>query len=144
VQRGFNHVTVAEIARAAEIAEKTVFNYFPTKEDLVYWRLKAFEAQLLAAIRERPGGASALEAFGQFLTSQRGWLGEKDPQARERMVAIARMITDSPALIAREQQVFERFTTRWRRCSPRRPAPNPATSPAGWRPTRSWASTARS
>jgi len=110
VQRGFDHVTVAEIARAAEVAEKTVFNYFPTKEDLVYWRLEAFEAQLLAAIRDRPAGSSALDAFGRFLTSQRGWLSEKDPQARDRMVAVARMITDSPALIAREQQVFERFT----------------------------------
>ena len=110
VQRGFDSVTVAEIARASEVSEKTVFNYFPTKEDLVYWRLEAFEAQLLAAIRERPAGTSALEAFGRFLTSQRGWLSEKDPQARGRMVAVARLITDSPALIAREQQVFEHFT----------------------------------
>jgi AcrR family transcriptional regulator len=110
VERGFDGVTVAEIARAAEVAEKTVFNYFPTKEDLVYWRLEAFEAQLLAAIRERPAGTSALDAFGRFLAAQRGWLAEKNPEAGGRMVAVARMITDSPALMAREQQVFEQFT----------------------------------
>jgi AcrR family transcriptional regulator len=33
VQRGFDGVTVSEIARAAELSEMTVFNYFPTKED---------------------------------------------------------------------------------------------------------------
>ena len=49
-------MTVAEIARAAEVAEKTVFNYFPTKEDLFYSRLEAFEEELLAAVRERAPG----------------------------------------------------------------------------------------
>ncbi len=32
-ERGFEQVTVAEIAREAEVAQATVFNYFPTKED---------------------------------------------------------------------------------------------------------------
>jgi AcrR family transcriptional regulator len=36
VERGFERVTVAEIARSSEVSEKTVFNYFPTKEDLVF------------------------------------------------------------------------------------------------------------
>jgi AcrR family transcriptional regulator len=44
-KRRFDGVTVAEIARAAE-AEKPVFNYFPTKEDLVFGRLEAFDAQV--------------------------------------------------------------------------------------------------
>ena len=39
LERGFDAVTVAEVARAADVAEKTVYNYFPTKEDLVYDRL---------------------------------------------------------------------------------------------------------
>ncbi|TMM00918.1 MAG: helix-turn-helix transcriptional regulator, partial [Actinobacteria bacterium] len=34
IERGFEAVPVAEIARAAEVSEATVFNYFPTKEDL--------------------------------------------------------------------------------------------------------------
>ena len=55
-ERGFEAVTVAEIAREADVAEKTVFNYFPTKEDLFYSRLEAFEEDLLAAIREREPG----------------------------------------------------------------------------------------
>ena len=35
LERGFDNVSVAEIAREAEVSEATVFNYFPTKEDLV-------------------------------------------------------------------------------------------------------------
>src|SRR5215212_10605446 len=76
VERGFDAVPVTEIARDAEVSEKTVFNYFPTKEDLVFWRLEAFEDELLSAVRERGAGESALEAFGRFITAQRGLLGQ--------------------------------------------------------------------
>ena len=73
-ERGFEHVTIAEIAEAAEVAVQTVFNYFPTKEDLVYWRLASFEGELLAAVREREPDQSALEAFKTFLLAQQGLL----------------------------------------------------------------------
>ena len=49
---GFEQVTVAQVAEAADVAEATVFNYFPTKEDLFYSGLEAFEDALLDAIRE--------------------------------------------------------------------------------------------
>jgi AcrR family transcriptional regulator len=111
VERGFERVTVAEIARAAEVSEKTVFNYFPTKEDLVYWRLESFEEELLAAVRERAVGESILSAFGRFVLKRRGMLGQEDPEVVERLAALTRMITDSPALLARERQVFERYTS---------------------------------
>jgi AcrR family transcriptional regulator len=109
-ERGFERVTVAEIARAAEVSEQTVFNYFPTKEDLVYWRLQSFEEELLATIREREPGEPALTAFGRFVLAQRGLLGKQDPQAREELAALTRMITESPALLAREQQIFAGYT----------------------------------
>jgi AcrR family transcriptional regulator len=109
-ERGFDRVTVAEIARAAEVSEQTVFNYFPTKEDLVYWQLGAFEDELLTTIREREPGESALAAFGRFILAQRGLLARQDPEARERLTMLTRMITESPALLAREQQIFARYT----------------------------------
>jgi AcrR family transcriptional regulator len=109
-ERGFERVTVAEIARGAEVSEQTVFNYFPTKEDLVYWRLQSFEEELLATIREREPGEPALTAFGRFVLAQRGLLGKQDPQAREELAALTRMITESPALLAREQQIFAGYT----------------------------------
>src|SRR2546423_13153737 len=54
--RGFDRVTVAEIAREAQVAEATVFNYFPTKEDLFYWRPEAFGLRVGGAGGARPGG----------------------------------------------------------------------------------------
>src|SRR5919106_6667436 len=71
-ERGFEAVTVAEIAREADVAEKTVFNYFPTKEDLFYSRLEAFEDELLEAIRAREPGQTVLAAFRTFLLQPRG------------------------------------------------------------------------
>src|SRR3954452_18501163 len=84
-ERGFEQVTVAEIARAADVSPQTVFNYFPTKEDLVYWRLEAFGAELLAAIRERPVGEPVIAAFGRSVRRPRGLLADGDADARDRL-----------------------------------------------------------
>ena len=109
-ERSFEAVTVAEIARAAEVSEQTVFNYFPTKEDLVYWQLGAFEEELLSTIRQRPTGESALAAFRRFLLSQRGLLGRVDEAARRQLGEITRVIAESPALRAREHQILDGYT----------------------------------
>jgi AcrR family transcriptional regulator len=109
-ERGFDRVTVAEVAREAEVSEQTVFNYFPTKEDLVYWRLESFEDEMLSTIRDRDPGESVLQAFGRFVLRRRGLLASQDPEARERLVELTRTITESPALLARERQIFDRYT----------------------------------
>ena len=105
-ERGFHGVTVAEIARAAEVSEQTVFNYFPTKEDLVYGSMESFQEALLQAVRVRPAGESILEAFGQFILQTRGLLA--DQQADEELQSVLRVIAESPALLARERQVHDR------------------------------------
>jgi AcrR family transcriptional regulator len=109
-EHGFEGVTVAQVARAADVSQATVFNYFPTKEDLFYSGLEAFEDALLAAIRERGPGESVLDAFGRFVLQPRGLLAATDSEAIEHLAAITRTITESPALLAREQRIFDRYT----------------------------------
>jgi AcrR family transcriptional regulator len=114
-ERGFDAVTVVEVARAADVSEATVFNYFPTKEDLFYSRLEAFEDEVLAAIRDRQPGTSMLVAFRDFMLVQRGVFDMKaaggDDEATERVRTITRVITESPALLARERQVFDEYSS---------------------------------
>jgi AcrR family transcriptional regulator len=64
-KRGFDAVTVAEVAEAAGVSEKTVFNYFPAKEDLVFPDGEQRFTAMLDAIRNRPPGASVVEPFRQ-------------------------------------------------------------------------------
>jgi AcrR family transcriptional regulator len=106
--RGFDRVTVADVARRAQVAEKTVFNYFPTKHDLLFSRLDAFGAHLVAAIDERRPGEPVFAAFRRFLLEQRGLLAEvaEDAHARDRLRTVNRVIAESPVLRSRELQAI--------------------------------------
>ena len=109
--RGFERVTVAEVAREAQVAGATVFNYFPTKEDLFFFRLEAFGADLVEAVAARVAGEPALTAFRRQLLGAGGLLAQVeagDDQALERLRTMNRVIADSPSLQAREQQAFAR------------------------------------
>jgi AcrR family transcriptional regulator len=109
--RGFDQVTVAEVARQAEVAVATVFNYFPTKEDLFFFRLEAFGADLVDAVANRAAGEPVLVAFRRHLLESGGLLAQVeagDVQALERLRTVNRVIAASPALQAREQQAFAR------------------------------------
>jgi AcrR family transcriptional regulator len=109
-ERGFENVSVAEIARAADVSETTVFNYYPTKEDLVYSGLERFESQLLRAVRERPAGETVIDALGRFILAPRGLFAAPDERTARELLAVGRMIAASPALIAYEEQIFARYT----------------------------------
>jgi len=61
-ERGYDAVTISQIAQAAEVSDKTVFNYFPTKEALVLDEDEAFAAHLKSVVTGRPSGTSAIEA----------------------------------------------------------------------------------
>ncbi|QKW36319.1 TetR family transcriptional regulator [Actinomadura sp. NAK00032] len=68
IERGFDKVSVAEIADAADVSKMTVFNYYGTKEDLVFKPMEEHTGDLARAVRERPPGESAVAAVhGQFL-----------------------------------------------------------------------------
>ncbi|MBO0713716.1 MAG: TetR family transcriptional regulator [Acidimicrobiales bacterium] len=109
-ERGFEMVSVAEIARAAEVSEATVFNYFPTKEDLVYQGMEVFAQQLVQAIRERPSGEPVIDAYGRFVLEPRGLLAAENEESARMLVQVSRLITASPALLARERQILARYS----------------------------------
>jgi AcrR family transcriptional regulator len=63
IERGFDHVTVDEIADAADVGRMTVFNHFPRKEDMFFDRDEEGREMLRDALRQRDPCASPIEAF---------------------------------------------------------------------------------
>ena len=103
VERGFDHVTVAEVAAAAGVSEKTVFNYFPTKEDLFFDEVPRREAALVGAIRGRAPGESILSALRRLQVAECPRLSSPG------FAVFARIMEESPALLAKELEVMARF-----------------------------------
>jgi AcrR family transcriptional regulator len=108
LERGFEQVSVAEVAAAADVSEQTVFNYFPTKEDLVYERMGTFEDELLRAVRERPEGETPLRAFVRFILDRSDMAMAGD--GGRRVAELTRLVTASPSLTARELQIVAKYT----------------------------------
>ena len=67
LERGYDAVTTAEIAFAAEVSPATLFNYFPAKETLVFDEDQALEEALVAAVTVRPAGTGILDALRQAI-----------------------------------------------------------------------------
>jgi AcrR family transcriptional regulator len=107
-ERGFDAVTVAEVARAAEVSEGTIFNYFSTKEDLFYSRMERFEDRLVEAVRTRPPGEGVLDAFRRVVLD--GTARLESTEVLDVITRAARIIASSPALQAREHEVVARYT----------------------------------
>ena len=104
VQRGFDHVTVSEVAAEARVSEKTVFNYFPTKEDLFFDEVPERQAALVRAIRDRAAGESVVGALRRLQAAD-------CPRLCSAGFAIfARIIEESPALQAKELAVMAQMT----------------------------------
>lgn len=109
-ERGFDAVSVAEIAREADVAEATVFNYFQSKEDLVFARLSSFEDEMLLKVRARPSGESVVMAFGRAVLGGQGLLATGRAEDVAIIVDASRVILGSRGLLARERELWDRFT----------------------------------
>jgi len=107
-QRGFEAVTVAQIAEAANVAPQTVFNYFPTKEDLVLGTFDESVPQRFAdAVRCCPPGQSVIAAVRPLVFEHFDHaLATEDFEA---VATTAQLIEASPALQARQRADAARF-----------------------------------
>jgi AcrR family transcriptional regulator len=102
-ERGFDAVTVAEVAAAADVSEKTVFNHFATKEDLAFAGREQGITLFVTAIAERPPSRSVLEVFR---TMTHTVLDVFVAGGDEDLLAVAKIIRGSRAL-------QERLTVGW-------------------------------
>jgi AcrR family transcriptional regulator len=107
LERGFDHVTVAEVAAAAEVSEKTVYNYFPTKAHLVFDDDQTVLDELVAALRSRAAGTSALTAIRGALSNLAGRMGEGRPASAR--AAFRRMVTTSVPLRTHQRTMAARY-----------------------------------
>lgn len=100
LEHGFARVTIAEVARTAEVSVNTVYTYFPSKEDLVFYPEEASAQRMVQMVKDREPGQSAAAAV---LAALRGELRHGD-----RMVGLTQgfgrfleMVRAEPTLAAR-------------------------------------------
>ncbi|MEU6103742.1 TetR family transcriptional regulator [Streptomyces flaveolus] len=106
LEKGFDAVSVAEVAAAAEISKPTLFRYFPAKEDLVLHRIADHEGEAARVAGEGPTPLAALRRH--FLEG----LERSDPVTglndRPDVLAFHRLLYGTPALVARLHGHLER------------------------------------
>jgi AcrR family transcriptional regulator len=102
--RGFDAVTVDEIAAAANVSKMTVFNYFARKEDLFLDREDEVKLLLHEALVQRPKGQSPTDALRRLVDRLNE---QKHPFARvdSQTVAWWRVVAASPSLLARLREI---------------------------------------
>jgi AcrR family transcriptional regulator len=71
VERGYQATTLPEIAEAADVSTRTIFAYFPSKEDILFSDLEQMKDALTRALAERPEGKDALETVRDFILFSR-------------------------------------------------------------------------
>jgi len=108
VERGFDTVTVTEIAEAAGVSKVTVFNYFQRKEDILFDRFPQVRALLTEAVEGRHSDESPVAALRRLFLSL-AEQGHPIGGFQDRYVAFWRTVLDSPALRARAREAMEEF-----------------------------------
>ncbi|WP_179816403.1 TetR/AcrR family transcriptional regulator [Allostreptomyces psammosilenae] len=102
LRHGFDQVSVADIAAAAEVSKPTLFRYFPAKEDLVLHRITDHEGEYARVVRERPEGEAPLAALRRHFTAR---LRAHDPVTGlnddPEVLAYRRLLYATPSLLAR-------------------------------------------
>jgi AcrR family transcriptional regulator len=114
LERGFDDMRVAQVAEACGVSEKTVFNYFPTKESLVLDRLETTVASLRSGLDPEaepgvPPVEAALRILDRELTAMTTWLArQEDPvQAARAMRRFGDLIRATPSLRAYQSDMMD-------------------------------------
>jgi len=105
LEHGYDAVTVADVAVAADVSEKTVFNHFPAKEDLVFANSEEKLSDRAEAIRLRPPGTPIARVFE---AETMRLLDEIESGELDRMMTVPRLVRSSPALLGRLMSAWER------------------------------------
>lgn len=102
LERGFDRVSVNDIAAAAEVSKPTLFRYFPTKEDLVLYRFADHQGEAARVVRERRSGIKPVTALHRHF---RVGLDRYDPVTglndHPEVVAFHRLVFITPSLAGR-------------------------------------------
>jgi AcrR family transcriptional regulator len=104
-ERGFEGTTVADIAARADIAPRTYFAYFPTKEDVLFADFEETLASLQARLREREPGETAIDALREWLVALLGDMDFADERERCRH----RLIRENQSLEAHDRHLHGQF-----------------------------------
>ncbi|GAB7186403.1 TetR/AcrR family transcriptional regulator [Kitasatospora sp. Ki12] len=112
LERGFDQVSVADVAAAAEVSKPTLFSYFPSKEDLVVHRFADHQDQAADVVRGRLAGEPVLDALlRDFLTG----LTRRDPVTglndHPAVLAFTALVYGTPSLAARVGEYVARAET---------------------------------
>ena len=110
LEKGFDSVSVAEVAAAAHVSTMTVFNYFPRKEDLLLDRGDEARALVCAAVLERARGRSVVDAVldaAERLVAEVHSFTKWTVQTEDYF----RMVNESPSLLGRVRELREQVET---------------------------------
>jgi AcrR family transcriptional regulator len=106
-ERGFDGTTIADIAEAAEIAPRTFFSYFPSKDDVVFHDFEERYAMVASWFRDREPGTNAIDALRAGIA---GTIGQLDSaQLREKRCR-SRMVRENESLAAHSDHLKGKFS----------------------------------
>lgn len=102
LESGFDQVSITDIARAADVSRRTLFAYFPTKEDLVLQRFADHEDEAARTVRARRADESPLDALRDALMDR---LAQRDPSTglndRPETIAFLALVFGTESLAAK-------------------------------------------
>ncbi|KQR47867.1 TetR family transcriptional regulator [Microbacterium sp. Leaf161] len=96
LERGFDNVSIREVADAADVSPTTVFAHFPQKEALVFDEDDEQRDRLVGAVRDRPDGTTINQAIRDFYTAEVG--ANIDEHGNDVTRIFLRFLNETPAL----------------------------------------------